>query len=110
MDLPGMPEGHLRYPSLFDLLEVPDTTSGTMTIKPEYKARIMDAKDRMIRRGRWKLTYQPLINGHILQLFDVVADPMCKQNLIDQHAEIAATLWQDLRQWIDSMSDTQPNL
>lgn len=109
-DLPGMPEGHLRYPSLFDLLEVPDTSSGTMTIKPEYKARIMDAKDRMIRRGRWKLTYQPLINGHILQLFDVVADPMCKQNLIDQHAEIAATLWQDLRQWIDSMSDTQPNL
>ena len=81
-----------------------------MAIKPKYRARIIEAKDRMIRRGRWKLTYQPLIEGHILQLFDVVADPMCKQNLIDQHADIAATLWQNLSLWIEPMPDTQPNL
>lgn len=109
-DIPGLPEKHLRYPDLLELMEVPDRSSGTLAIKPEYTMCIMDAKDRMIRRGHWKLTYQPLTNGHILQLFDVVADPMCKQNLIDQHADIAATLWQNLRLWIDRMPDTQPNL
>lgn len=109
-NIPGLPEKHLRYPDLLELMEVPDRASGTMSIKPEYTMRIMDAKDRMIRRGQWKLTYQPLTNGHILQLFNVVTDPMCKQNLIDQHADIAATLWQNLRLWIDRMPDTQPNL
>jgi len=107
-NIPGLPEKHLRYPDLLELMGVPDRASGTMSIKPEYTTRIMDAKDRMIRRGQWKLTYQPLTNGHILQLFDIVADPMCKQNLIDQHADIAATLWQNLRLWIDRMPDTQP--
>jgi hypothetical protein len=54
----------------------------------------------MIRRGRWKLTYQPLSNGQLLQLFDVEADPLCKQNLIDQHGHIATMLWQTLCVWI----------
>ena len=107
VSLAGCFEQHQRYPDLLELMGVPDRASGTMSIKPEYTMRIMDAKDRMIRRGQWKLTYQPLTNGHILQLFDIVADPMCKQNLIDQHADIAATLWQNLRVWIDRMPDTQ---
>ncbi|CAH1904797.1 conserved membrane hypothetical protein [Candidatus Nitrotoga sp. HW29] len=107
-NIPGLPEKHLRYPDLLELMGVPDRASGTMSIKPEYATRIMDAKDRMIRRGQWKLTYQPLTNGHILQLFDIVADPMCKENLIDQHTDIAATLWQNLRLWINRMPDTQP--
>lgn len=108
-DIPGLPEEHLRYPDLLELMEIPDRASGSLAIKPEYTMCIMDAKDRMIRRGRWKLTYQPLTHGHILQLFDVVADPMCKQNLIDQHADIAATLWKSLRLWINRTPDSQPN-
>jgi arylsulfatase A-like enzyme/glycosyltransferase involved in cell wall biosynthesis len=99
-DIPGLPEKHLRYPDLLELMEVPDHTSGTLAIKPEYSIRIRDAKDRMIRRGRWKLTYQPLSDGHLLQLFDLAADPMCKQNLIDRHPDIAATLWKNLKNWI----------
>jgi len=106
-DIPGLPDKHLRYPDLLELMEVPNRESGTLAIKPEYATRIMEAKDRMIRNGRWKLTYQPLSDGHLLQLFDVVADPMCKQNLIDQHADIADTLWQRLREWIGGVSEMQ---
>jgi len=109
-DIPGMPEKHLRYPDLMELMEVPNHGSGALAIKLKYHGTILCAKDRMIRRGRWKLVYQPLANGYILQLFDVEADPMCKQNLIDQHVDIAATLWQSLRLWIERMPDTQPNL
>ena len=107
--IPGMPDTHLRYPDLLELMEVPDRASGTLAIKSEYAPRILEAKDRMIRRGRWKLTYQPLHDGHLLQLFDVMADPMCKQNLIDQHADIADMLWQNLREWIGHVSVTQNN-
>jgi arylsulfatase A-like enzyme/glycosyltransferase involved in cell wall biosynthesis len=106
-DIPGLPEMHLRYPNLLELMEVPDHGTGTLSIKQEYEDVILRAKDRMIRRGRWKLTYQPLRNGHLLQLFDVVADPMCKQNLIEQHADVAAILWQNLCRWIGYLPDAQ---
>ena len=99
-DIPGLPETHLRYPNLLELIEVPNRGSGTLAIKPEYCETIFAAKDRMIRRGCWKLVYQPLNDGHLLQLFDVEADPMCKQDLINQHADIAAELWQNLCRWV----------
>lgn len=99
--IPGLPEAHLRYPDLLELIEVPDRATGTLAIKPEFFPRIMAAKDRMIRSGRWKLTYQPLNEGYLLQLFDVVSDPMCKHNLIEQHKDIADRLWQKLRHWLD---------
>lgn len=99
-DVPGLPDKHLRYPDLLELMEVPDHTSGTLAIKPEYSIRIREAKDRMIRRGRWKLTYQPLSDGYHLQLFDVTADPMCKRNLIEKHPDIADALWKNLGSWI----------
>lgn len=99
-DLPGMPEGHLRYPSLFDLLEVPDPASGTLAIKPEYRARIIEAKDRMIRSGRWKLVYQPLESGYQLRLFDLDADPECQVDVLDRYPETASHLRQALLSWI----------
>jgi arylsulfatase A-like enzyme/GT2 family glycosyltransferase len=108
-DIPGLPGKHLRYPDLLELMEVPDRESGTLAIKQEYSMRILEAKDRMIRSEQWKLTYQPLSDGHQLQLFDVVADPMCKQNVIDHHADIAAVLWQNLCMWIGPVPDKQPN-
>ena len=107
-DIPGLPETHLRYPDLLELIEVPDHTSGTLAIKPEYSARISEAKDRMVRHGRWKLTYQPLSEGRLLQLFDVIADPMCKHNLIDRHPDIAEALWKNLNGWIDPVLSTHP--
>ena len=61
----------------------------------------------MIRHGRWKLVYQPLTNGHILQLFNVEADPMCKHNLIEQHPDIAGALWRKLSDWINRSPDAQ---
>lgn len=107
-DIPGQPEKHLRYPDLLELLEVPDIAGGTLAIKPEYAAHIIAAKDRMIRSGRWKLTYQPLTNSHILQLFDVETDPICRHNVIEQYPDIGAALWHKLSEWINHGSDAQP--
>jgi arylsulfatase A-like enzyme len=101
-DIPGLPDQHLRYPDLLGLMEVPDRARGTLAIKPEFATRIIEAKDRMIRSGRWKLSYQPLSEGYLLQLFDVIADPMCKSNVIDQYPDIAAGLWNKLHVWINT--------
>ena len=43
--------------SNLELLDVPDPATGTLALKPEYRERIVLAKDRMVRDGRWKLEY-----------------------------------------------------
>ncbi len=93
-DMPGMRPDHLRYPNLLEMLEVPDKNTGTLAIKPEFKSRIITAKDRMILRGRWKLLCQPVDTGFNMQLFDVITDPECRVNVWDQQPEIASELKQ----------------
>ena len=100
-DIPGLPEKHLRYPGLLELIEVPDKESSTLALKPEYQGITLIAKDRMIRQGRWKLVYQPLTDGHHLMLFDLLSDPGCSQNKIAEQPAIADRLWSELKQWID---------
>jgi len=104
-DIPGLPETHLRYPDLLELMEVPNRESGTLAIKAEYCKAILAAKDRMIRRGRWKLVYQPLERGHLLRLFDLDTDPACQHNVLDQFPEVADSLQKALMQWIGRNPD-----
>ena len=99
-DIPGLPETHLRYPDLLELMEVPDRSSGTLAIKPEYHEAILAAKDRMIRHGRWKLVCQPLEAGHELRLFDLEADPACQIDVSDAHPEVRADLWTRLQTFV----------
>lgn len=99
-DLPGMPEGHLRYPNLLELLEVPDKASGTLAIKPQYRDIVFEAKDRMIRVGRWKLVYQPMQGGALYKLFDLETDPACQHNRIADEPALAQALQQQLLAWV----------
>ncbi|MCL5059543.1 MAG: sulfatase-like hydrolase/transferase [Candidatus Thermoplasmatota archaeon] len=99
-DIPGLPVQHLRYPDLLELIDVPDRDRGTLGIKPDYCERIMTAKDRMIRRGRWKLVYQPLEGGHALRLFDLEADPSCRHDVSANHPDLAAELWGKLQAFV----------
>jgi len=100
--IPGLPDTHLHYPSLLELMEVPDRTSGALAIKPKYCDAILDAKDRMIRRGRWKLVYQPLEKGHVLSLFDLETDPACQQDVSAHHPHVTADLWTKLQAFVQA--------
>lgn len=99
-DIPGLPDSHLRYPNLLELMEVADHSTGTLSIKPEYCATIIAAKDRMVRSEQWKLVYQPLTAGYRLKLFDVESDPGCLHDLSSEHPEIAQSLLARLTNWM----------
>lgn len=99
-DIPGLPDEHLRYPDLLELMEVPDRTSGTLAIKREYDGAILAAKDRMIRHRRWKLVYQPLRVGYVLRLFDLETDPACQDDVSAAHPEVKAELWARLQKFL----------
>jgi arylsulfatase A-like enzyme len=96
---PGQADDHLHYPELFELLEVPELQEGSLAIKPEYAAIVVAAKDRMIRRGRWKLVMQPATAGCREMLFDLDADPDCRTDLAANHPEQVAELREALEAW-----------
>ncbi|MGA7180849.1 MAG: sulfatase-like hydrolase/transferase [Thiobacillaceae bacterium] len=101
-ELPGTPAGHLRYPNLLDLLTVRDIATGTISLKPEYEGIIVQAKDRMIRRGCWKLVYRPLIKGHLLKLYDLEQDPHCLTDVSALNPSTVSNLWLRLQSWISA--------
>ncbi|MCC6201485.1 MAG: sulfatase [Gammaproteobacteria bacterium] len=103
-ELPGMPDEHLRYPGLFEILEVPDPASGTIAVKPVYRNRVTQAKDRMLRLGHWKLTYQPLEVGARYALFDLRTDPGCRNDLSEQQPDIVSQLAMQMQTWIGERS------
>jgi len=75
-----------------------------ISLKPEYFDIVIEAKDRMVRKGKWKLTYQPLNDGAIYRLFDIESDPGCTDNLIDRHPGVAADLRSLLDGWMTADS------
>ena len=95
--MPGMPEGHLSYPNLMELLEIPNKHTGTMAIKPAFQKIVIQAKDRMLRIGQWKLVCQPLRDGYRFMLFDLYADPQCLQDVGHLHPEKVEDLKQKLQ-------------
>lgn len=107
-EVPGMPAEHLRYPDLLDLLEVPDKRVGTLGIKQEYQRAVIDAKDRMIRSGRWKLTYQPTDRGAIYALYDMATDPECRRDVSGAHPGIVEELRVRLCAWVGGRERREP--
>ena len=99
-DMPGMHEDHLRYPNLLELLEVSNKASGTLAIKPQYHDMVFQAKDRMIRIGRWKLVYQPAVGGALYKLFDLETDLACQHNRIADKPELAEAMKRQLLAWM----------
>lgn len=97
---PGLPTDHLIYPDLLQLLDVPDDATGTLSIKAEYQTAVLTAKDRMMRDGRWKLVYQPLVHGKRLTLYDVVTDPGCTRDVSQSFPDEVGRLWVELQEWM----------
>jgi arylsulfatase A-like enzyme len=111
-NIPGLHPERLTYPNLLDLLEIPDKKTATLVIKPEYIPLMNRAKDRMLRKGRWKLIYQPLRSGALYRLFDMVSDPECRRDVSARHPEIFESLKSELAWWLQAdaleADNTQP--
>lgn len=103
-NIPGMRADHVSYPNLLDVMDIPDKASAMLTLKQEYYAQIIRAKDRCIRDNKWKLIYFPTTNGIDYQLFDMEADPQCSENVAEHFPEI----FQKYRMLLDTWIYTDP--
>ena len=78
---------------------MPDYSTGTLAIKDEYTDVIEQARDRMVRKGKWKLVQFPLINRTLFQLFDLEKDPGCNNDISALHPEVVNELKTLLAGW-----------
>jgi arylsulfatase A-like enzyme/glycosyltransferase involved in cell wall biosynthesis len=112
-DVPGQHPEHLRYPGVVELLEVPDQVSSTLAFKPEYRRVLVEAKDRAVIHGRWKLVYQPLVRGYLLQLYDTLVDPDCLHDVFAREPDVAQALAAQLQEFLRDddivMNEPSPN-
>jgi arylsulfatase A-like enzyme len=99
---PGQDDTHLSYPDIRNMLFVPDKTHGTLAIQEKYKDIVIKARDRMIRKGRWKLVRYPMKNEEIIKLFDLEKDPQCRMDVSRLHPEVVKGLRSELQSWLDA--------
>lgn len=64
-----------------DTLEVDAAFRHNLVLKPELRAQVIAAKDRMVRTERWKLIEIPGRTRPIRRLYDVSVDPFQRVNL-----------------------------
>ena len=74
--------GHREYPfrRIQDRYEV-DPGTGRVSTRAEFLPHLIAAKDRAVQVGRWRLVWHAMNRGTRVSLYDVVADPMQRQDL-----------------------------
>jgi hypothetical protein len=61
---------------------------------------LVESKDRSVIQGRWKLVYQPLLQGYLLRLYDTVRDPDCMKDVLAHEPAVARMLAAELREFL----------
>jgi len=99
-NVPGLPNKRIPYPKIFDLLEVKNTKSGTLSIKQDYAEIIIHAKAKMARQGKWELVYFPLIDGEEYSLYNITIDPALRHDISGDYPYIVNKLRSPIINWM----------
>ena len=89
---PKQRQGHITYPDILHLIDIPNKKSGTLTLKTEYSAIIEKARDWFIWRENWMLKCHQLENGSQYELFNTDDDPDCENNMEHLYPNIVREL------------------
>jgi hypothetical protein len=76
-------------------------------LKPEYEKALVDAKERMLRTERWKITLTPTAEGgRYYQLFHLPDDPHCEHDVAADRADVLEPMKRAIDRWVDEKVET----
>ena len=86
---------------------IDETYNYQFVVKPEYRERIVQAKQRCLRTRNWKLVCTPTAAGsRHFGLFDLATDPHGETDLATARPEVLAPMRAAMDRWIDELTET----
>jgi arylsulfatase A-like enzyme len=87
------------FPSIFDMVEVPDLESGWIATQKRWVKLMIRAQHRMVRDARWKLLYVPTRTSVRITLYDL-ASPQPERDVAALHPDVVDRLKKVLESFI----------
>ncbi len=94
-------------PSMDELTDIDPGYNYQFVLKPEYRERLIAAKQRCLGTRHWKLVCTPTAQGtRHFALFNLTADPHGETDVASGHPEVLAPMRVALERWMDEKVET----
>lgn len=91
-----------RLPPMDELTWIDDEYNYQFVVKPEYRNRIVEAKQRCLATRDWKIVCTPTATGgRHFGLFHLASDPHGENDLAATRPEVLAPMRSALERWMD---------
>jgi len=96
-----------KLPPMDECTMIDETFNYQFVVKPEFRQRIVDAKQRCLVTRNWKLVGTPTAEGgRHFDLYHIAVDPDAQQEVSTQHPEILQAMSRALERWMDQRVET----
>jgi arylsulfatase A-like enzyme len=91
-----------KLPPMDEATMIDDAYNYQFVVKPEYRDRIVAAKQRCLATRDWKLVCTPTASGgRHFGLFHLASDPHGEKDLVSSRPEVLAPMRAALERWMD---------
>lgn len=96
-----------KLPPMDGLTRIDPDFNYQFVLRDEYRQPLVDAKQRCLRTGDWKLVCTPAADGsRHFALFHTVSDPDCRRDLAKDRPEVLSPMREALERWMDERVET----
>jgi len=101
----GVERPHL--PPMDECTWIDEDYNYQFVVKPEYRERIVEAKQRCLRTRDWKIVCTPTKQGgRHFGLFHMAADPFAETDVASSRPEVLAPMKAAIERWMDEKVET----
>lgn len=96
-----------KLPPMDEMTMIDEDYNYQFVLKPEYRERLVQAKQRCLRTRDWKLVCTPTAQGdRHFGLFHMTSDPHGEKDLAASRPEVLAPMRAALERWMDEKTET----
>ncbi len=96
-----------KLPPMDEMTMIDEDYNYQFVLKPEYRERLIQAKQRCLRTRDWKLVCTPTAQGdRHFGLFHMTSDPHGEKDLAASRPEVLAPMRAALERWMDEKTET----
>jgi arylsulfatase A-like enzyme len=96
-----------KLPPMDECTWIDEDYNYQFVVKPEYRDRIVEAKQRCLKTRDWKLVCTPTVSGgRHFGLFHLASDPTAETDLAASRPEVLEPMRVALEHWMDQKAET----